>query len=238
MYRHVLPFPLAPGKTEADARIIADRFYAEPKAYAESRRAAGVTMERAYLQKTPMGLFVVAYIESSRGSRETMEHWLKSDLELDRFFVDSVRQIHGVDVKEVLAGPPAETVGEWVDASVTGRRRGMAFCAPMIPEQLDHGREWTKRTFATEGMTRSRRALGENVEVVTVVQTPQGPVVAVYLEGNDPWEANRGLVASTDQFDVDFRAELKKIFPPFVNFDEPVEGVSEIFNSERLLASV
>ena len=44
------------------------------------------------------------------------------------------------------------------------------------------------------------------------------------------------FAASTDPFDVAFKAELKQLFPPFINFDEPVPGITEIFDSEALLA--
>ena len=236
VHRQALPFPLVAGKTEADARIIADRFQSEPDAYAESRRRLGVIAERAYLQTTPMGLFVVAYIESDRPSAATMTGLAQSDLEIDRFFRDTVRELHGIDLTLPPQGPPPENVGEWVDPAVGERRRGMAFCAPIVPEMLDRGREWARTTFASEGMTASRRALGQNIEVVTLVHTPQGPVTAVYLEGEDPFEGNRRFAASQEPFDVDFRSFLTQLYPPFVKFDEPVAGVVEIFDSQRLLA--
>jgi hypothetical protein len=95
---------------------------------------------------------------------------------------------------------------------------------------------WTRDTFASEGMTRSRRALGENLELVTLVQTPQGPVLAVYLEGEDPFEANRRFAASTDPFDVAFKEECTHLFPPFIDFNQPVPGITEIFDSQEVLA--
>jgi hypothetical protein len=72
MNRTALVFPVAHGKTEADIRRIADRFNAEPEAYFESRRRAGVTFERAYWQHTSMGDFVVAYSESARSDPEVI----------------------------------------------------------------------------------------------------------------------------------------------------------------------
>ena len=83
-------------------------------------------------------------------------------------------------------------------------------------------------------MTTSRRALGQNLEVVTLTETPQGPICGVYIEGTDPFEANRTLAASTKPFDVEFRQELKSLFPPFIDFDQPVPGVTEIFDSHAL----
>ena len=235
-YRTVLTFPVLPGKTEADIRSIAERFRSDPDAYAESRRRAGVTLERAYWQHTPMGDFVVAYVESDRPAPQVIADQAQSDLDIDRFFRDKVKEVHGVDITQPMPGPPPETVAEWVDTAATQRGRGFAFSAPLIPGQQDRGRAWSRETFASEGMTTSRRALGENVEVVTLLETPQGPVIGVYIEGADPEEANRRFATSGEAFDVDFRNTLKELFPPFINFDEPVPGITEIFDSEALLA--
>jgi hypothetical protein len=237
MARAVLPFPVLPGKSENDIRRIADRFKSDPQGYAESRRRSGVTMERAYWQHTPMGDFVVAYVESTGPTEEALAAAAQSDLAIDKFFVEAILDIHGVDLTQPPPGSVLETIGEWVDTTRTSRGRGMAFSAPGIPGTEDRGRAWTRETFATEGMTRSRRALGQNLEVVTLIQSPQGPVVAVYIEGADPFEANRRHAASTDPFDVAFREELTHLFPPFIDFSQPVPGIVEIFDSQELLAT-
>jgi hypothetical protein len=234
MNRVVLPFPVLAGKTEADIRSIAERFKAEPDAYFESRRRAGVTLERAYWQHTPMGDFIVAYAESERTAPEVVAAYAQSDLEIDRFFVATVKEVNGIDLTQPPDGLPPETVGEWVDLAVTDRRRGMAFCAPLVAEQEDRGRSWTKETFGQEEMTRSRRALSQNLEVVTITWTPEGPIAGVYLEGVDPFESNRKFSASPEPFDVRFREELKILFPPFIDFDQPMQGVTEIFDSRAL----
>ena len=191
-------------------------------------------MERAYWQQTPMGDFVVAYSESELSAADVIGAYAEQATEIDRFFAATVKAVHGLDITQLPDGPPAETYGEWVDPLVTQRRRGMAFCAPLIPGQEAHGAAWTKGTFADEGMTTSRRALGQNLEVVTLSATPQGPIAAVYLEGMDPYQSNRTFAASSEPFDVAFRQELKALFPPFIDFDQPVEGVTEIFDSLTL----
>jgi hypothetical protein len=236
MNRVALPFPVLAGMTENDIRSIADRFTAEPEAYRESRRRAGVTLERAYWQHTPMGDFVIGYVESERSVGEVLASWAEGATEMDRFFAATVKHVHGVDITEAPDGPPPETVGEWVDAEVTDRRRGMAFCAPLIPGQEDRGRAWAKETFGHEEMTTSRRALRQNIEVVTLTYTPQGPVASIYLEGTDPVEGNRTFAASTRPFDVRFREELGTLFPPFIDFNQPVPGITEIFDSQALPA--
>lgn len=238
MNRVAAPFPVLPGKTEQDVRSIGDRLTKDPEGYRESRRRGGVTLERAYLQHTPMGDFVVAYLEVEGSAADAFAAPGRSDLPIDKEFTRLVKEIHGVDLTVPLPGPLPETVAEWGDPAVTERRRGMAFSAPLLPDQVERGREWSKRTFASDDMTRSRRNLGQNLEVITLVQTPQGPVIAVYLEGEDPFEANRRFAASTDPFDVAFKDELRVLCPPFIDFNQPVPGVVEIFDSESLKTRV
>ena len=234
MDRYVLPFPVLPGK---DARVIANELQRRPAEYAESRRKQGVTMERVYLQTTPMGQFVVAYIESTSAFAEASAVLVQSTLDIDKFFIDNVREIHGIDLTAPPPdGPPPETVGAWFDTDVHERRRGLAFSAPLIPGKEDQGRAFIQDAFSRPDMNVSRRALGNNAEVVTVVYTPQGPVSAVYVEGNDPVEANRRFAASALPFDVWFKDELSKLYPPFIDFSQPVPGVEEIFDSETVLA--
>jgi hypothetical protein len=234
MYRTVLPFPVLAGKTEADIRSIAERFESDPEAYFRSRQGAGVTLERAYLQHTPMGDYVVAYVESERSAADVLSTLAGQATDLDHFFADTLKAVHGIDITQLPDGPPPETIGEWVDPVVTARRRGMAFCAPVIAGQESRGAAWTKGTFGEEGMTTSRRALGQNVEVVTLTDTQQGPIAGIYLEGMDPYEGNRTFAASTEPFDVAFKRELGTLFPAFVDFNKPVEGITEIFDSLSL----
>jgi Ketosteroid isomerase-related protein len=231
MQRTVLVFPFLPDKTDADARRIADRFQQQPAEYAESRRRLGVSLERAYLQKTPMGNFVVAYVESEGSFEEVTALTLASDLPVDKFFVDTVLELHGIDLTQPPPGPPPETIGAWSDPDVSTRGRGMAFTAPLLPGVADAGRAFIADAFTRADLTRSRRALHLNLEVVTITSTPQGEIAAVYLEGQDPFAANAAHAVSDDPFDVWFRAELAKLFPPFVDFAQPVAGVTEIFDS-------
>lgn len=93
--------------------------------------------------------------------------------EIDRFFAAKVKEVEGIDITEVPAGPPPQTAGEWVDTAVAERRRGIAFCAPLAPEQEDRTRAWAKETFGSDGVTTSMRVFNQNVQVVTLTETPQ-----------------------------------------------------------------
>ena len=173
MYRSVIVFPVLPGKTESEIRSIADRFTADPEGYLESRRLAGTTLERAYWQHTTMGDFVVGYLESDRSAADVAATWARQATEMDRFFVATVKEVHGIDLTNVPEGPPPQTMGEWVDPDVTERRRGMAFCAPLAAGQEDRGRAWAKEIYGSQEMTASRRSMNQNVEVAPSRRPPR-----------------------------------------------------------------
>jgi hypothetical protein len=233
MERTVLPFPVVAG---ADAALIAKHFMEQPVQYAEARKRAGISLERVYLQQTPMGDFVIAYLETERSFGETTASMLSSDLEMDRYFIEKVKEIHGVDLTQPPEGPPPETLAVWSDPAATGRGGGFAFTAPTLPGVQDALRAFVREAYSRDGLARTRRAHGVSHEVVTLITTPMGDFVSVYSESRDPQAANVGLAASQDEFEVWFKAECRNLFPAFVDFNVPIAGVSEIFDSAALLA--
>ena len=226
-------FPVLPGKNSRD---VADVLQGRDDEYRESRRRQGVHLERAYEMPTPMGTLVIAYIESDRPFGEVNAEMAKSDLQIDRDFLNKIQEVHGFDTTQPAPGPPPEVVGDWVDPTVTQRKRGFAFAAPLRPGAEDAARAFAKEAFQTRAdeHTASRRALGFTRELVTLNHGPQGGVVGVYLEGDDPVEGNRRFAASRGAYDVWFKDRCKEIFPPEIDFNEPVPPVTEIFDSENL----
>jgi len=235
MVRGALAFPVLPGKSEADVRRVAERFKEDPQGYWESRRSQGVTLERAYWQHTPMGDFVVAYLESTQPTLgEAFGAAGHDNTPMGKFFAETVKEVHGVDISQPPEGAPPEIVAEWSDPQVTDRGKGLAFMAPIIPEMEAFARQWAAETFGSDGMAQSRRALKQNIEIVTLMQTPNGPVTAVYIEGEDPASGNKQFAESTSDFDLMFKENLSKIYPPFIDFSKPIPGLTEIFDSETL----
>jgi len=239
-HRYAIPFPVAPGKTDADAASIGEYCKANMDQYLESRRRLETTLERVYLQPTPMGSFVIAYVETAKSFGEWVQAIVTSDLGFDHRFVEMVADIHGVDVRQPPTTPPPETIGEWVDADVTARRKGTAFVVPVLPGRDDAGRAFAREAYGTRRseMTDSRRALGQNLEVATLNVTPMGSLLCAYLEATDPIEANKRFAASARPFDRWFKQELKGIFPPDVDFDQPLPPVVELFDHVAHLATV
>ena len=223
MTQAVLPFPVVPGKTEADIRKIAEHFKAEPQAWRESRSRGKVTMERAYWQHTPMGDFV-AYLlntlppQHRRGARRRRS----GTSDMDRYFAETVKEVHGVDISQP---PERRPLGFSVSGEIPRQRAGeraLPSRSPASPEKKTRPCAQVKEAVLSDGMTESRRALGETLEVIMLHHTPMGPVVAVYLEGENPAEANRKFAASQEPFDVWFKDKCKEVVPPFIDFNDPV----------------
>jgi hypothetical protein len=231
MSRTALVFPVVPGK---DARDIATELKSRPGEYEQSRRRLGITMERAYLQHTPMGDFVTAYIEAEGDVLEKFGKLASSDLDIDRYFVKASKEIHGADLTQPMPGPAPETVAAWVDSTAKGRGRGMAFCAPLTPGETDRARAFVADAYHRDDFTASRRRLNVSEELITLHSTPQGDLVGIYIEGDDLAKGNAGFAASRDPFDVWFKEQLTKIFPAAIDFSKPVEGVEEIFDSTKI----
>ena len=231
MSRMALTFPVLPGK---DGRDIANELKSRPREYEESRRRIGITMERAYLQHTPMGDYVTAYLEGEGDVLEAFAKLASSDLEIDRYMTKAAKEIHGADFSKPLPGPAPETVAAWIDPAAKGRGRGMALCAPLTPGQTERARAFVDDAYHRDEFTASRRRLNVSEELLTLQSTPQGDIVGIYIEGDDPVKGNAGFAASQDPFDLWFKEELTKIFPPAVDFSKPVEGVEEIFDSTKV----
>src|SRR5450759_720013 len=118
MSRMALTFPVLPGK---DARDIANELKSRPREYEESRRRAGITMERAYLQHTPMGDYVTAYLEGEGDVLEAFGKLGSPDLAIDRYMAKAAKEIHGADFTQPMPGPAPETVAAWIDPALAGR---------------------------------------------------------------------------------------------------------------------
>jgi hypothetical protein len=234
MSRSLLAFLVLPGKTDDDAKLIANEFRARPGEYEASRRRAGITLERTYLQKTPVGDFVITYIESSLDFSVSARLMAESDLAIDGFSARTSKEVHGIDMSQVLEGPPPETVAVWSDRHVTSRGEGFAFCTPLIPDAVATAKAMLAQEYIWKEFGQSRRAKDQSLEVAGLLTTPQGPVGTFYLEGVDPVEAIRSFAGSERPYDLRFKSLLKQFFPPVSDLSEALASIEEIFDSKQV----
>lgn len=203
--------------------------------YTASRERAGITMERVSVMQTPMGEFVLPYVEGSQGFAETTKSFITGG-EYDQWFLKMNQEVSGIDFSspQVAQAPPPELVGDFVDPQVSERKAGICFVAPLLPGKTEEGRAFAKEAFNNrrDEHTAARRKIGITHESVFVNQTPMGDLVVVYLEGDDPVESNRKFAASQDAYDVWFKDECKKIFPPEIDFNEPVPPIQSLWSWE------
>lgn len=224
--------PERPGKSAAAVAAFCSENIRE---YEKSRQKLGVTMERAYMMATPMGNMVVVYAESNgEMSAATMFDALAEGTAFEREFLSRLEDVHGVDPS--AAPPRPERVGQWRDPEITARGHGMAFMAPLLPGKTGAGRAFAAQAYETRHpeMAASRRLFGLVQESVFLNQTPQGDIVCIYLEGDDPALSNRHFAESQAPFDLWFKAECRKIIAEEVDFSKPVPPVQTLWDWQAM----
>ncbi len=234
MAKWLIPAPVIPGKEQRLHETI--RYIREHKAeHEKSRSAAGITMERVYSMQTPQGTLVVAYIEGQNDLMKTNEILARSDLPFDKWFRDSLKEIHGIDVSQPPQGRPAEILFDWVDPQVKERKRGLGFASPVGAGKTDRGRAFAADAFSkrVNDLTASRRKIGGTHEFGMLHHTPMGDILAVYLEGDDPRASNAGFARSTDSYDVWFKKEAGDILGQ--DFNRPLPPIQDLFDYQRAM---
>ncbi len=105
-------FPILPGKTEQWKQFCQEMIGPRRSEYEASRKRLGMTREVAYLQQTPQGDLAVVYIEAQDIQR-VFEGFATSQAPFDVWFVQQVKEIHGVDFTQPPAGPLPEAIVDW-----------------------------------------------------------------------------------------------------------------------------
>ena len=112
MYRVAFAVPELPGK---DARSIPAFVKSRFDEYVRSRKRIGATMERIFRMPTPMGTFVIAYIESDKPFAEANAAMAASPDPFDKEFMRRLADVHGLDFSRPPPGPGPEVLAEWFD---------------------------------------------------------------------------------------------------------------------------
>ena len=104
MAHYAFIIPVVAGKMDSWKRHIKEMNGPRNKERKESRKKAGLTMERVWLQHTPMGDFAVVYWEAKDISK-VFDGLIKSDAPFDKWFRDKILvEVHGMDFSKPL--PP------------------------------------------------------------------------------------------------------------------------------------
>src|SRR5712692_5722819 len=197
MAKFGFPVPIVPGKEDLAGRIY-DEMRARMGEYEESRRNAGLTLERTYFQRNPDGsTLLVVYAEGSGSMGDVARAFATSGTSFDQWFMDVNQELSGIDFRQPPPGGWPEHIASW-EAPSGARGKGIALCAPLLPGKIEAGKSWAKEAFEDrrEEMAESRLALGSTREEVFLNSTPMGDFAVVYIEGEDPVRANKEFAAS------------------------------------------
>ena len=92
--------PVLPGKVDTWKSYVKEMNGPRNKERVESRKRVGLTLERVWLQHTPMGDFAVVYWEA-KDVGKVFEGLMKSDAPFDRWFRDKIlMEVHGMDISK------------------------------------------------------------------------------------------------------------------------------------------
>ena len=227
--------PILPGKEDLATKHSIEEIRRRMPEYEESRHRAGVTMERVYLQANPDGsrLFVI-YVEAAGDTTDVVGTFATSGSDFDRWFLDVNQEITGIDFRQPAPGGGPEHIASWAEPGGS-RGTGLAFAVPLLPGKAEAARAWAREAFDSRRreLTESRLALGQTREEVFLNSSPAGDVCVAYLEGKDPIQANREFAASAAPYDRWFKDGLKALFPPFIDFDQPVPANETVWDWTR-----
>jgi len=98
--------PILPGRTDDDREAMRSCVEGERKtAYQASRARHGIRREAVWIQPTPAGDVAVVYLEAD-DLPAAFASLGSSDDEFDRWFRDTVRAVHGINLQDGF--PPPE----------------------------------------------------------------------------------------------------------------------------------
>jgi len=100
MAHYAFANPVIAGKVDAWKAYIAEMNGPRKNERNESRKKVGLTVERVWLQHTPMGDFAVVYWEA-RDIGKVFEELIRSDTPFDKWFRDKILvEVHGMDLSK------------------------------------------------------------------------------------------------------------------------------------------
>jgi len=102
-------FPVLPGKEQAGRKFAETCAGPRRNECVEYLKRVGITKETWHLQSTPMGSFVLVYIEAADPAK-SFQILAESKHPFDVWFKDQVMQVSGQDLNKPMQGTPSEQI--------------------------------------------------------------------------------------------------------------------------------
>lgn len=103
----VFAIPVVPGKETEDREALDELAEGRREEYEAALREAGVTRQAVWHQQTPDGVLAIVLFETD--SPEGPQRFVTSEGEVNQWFVDRMKVVHGVDISQEPP-PPVEKV--------------------------------------------------------------------------------------------------------------------------------
>ena len=104
----------------------------------------------------------------------------------------------------------------------------IAFAAPFLPGKAEAFRRFAQEALGArrKQQDESRSSKGLTRELCWIQSTPQGEMLIVLLEGEDPARANREFAASDSAYDRWFKQEVGSMTG--IDFNQPLPVLPEL----------
>ena len=104
--------------------------------------------------------------------------------------------------------------------------KSAAIAFPVLPGKSDQGRRFAEEVKVREAeFARSLGQRGLTREDWYLQNTPQGDMIIVVMEGDDPLQTMQGWAGSSDPFDVWFKTQAQEISG--IDFSQPMPVLPE-----------
>ncbi len=203
--------PVLPGLEDAHRQDMAAASGDRREQHTESRRRAGITLERAWHQETPDGTLAIVYIEAA-DLEKVFGVMATSEDPYDVDFRESVQRIHGIDLTGEFPFP--DLLLDWTAPGTAGTAAPMlGYAAPILP-----GKEGADRSYYEaitgdrhDDFVASQRAAGITSQAAFHQPTPAGPVAVGVMAAADLEGAIEYLATSDDPMANYFRDTVREV---------------------------
>jgi hypothetical protein len=163
--------------------------------YAEACRRHGTTKQRVFLAQTPMGSMLNVYAEGSNAGF-FLARLRASSNAFDKFYLESLTKMSGINMTDLPAGPPPNLAFEWASGTPGKASTMIGAPAPDAAKFWQFCRDMTMR-YAEHGEARER----SGITLERAFYLHDAKMVAVYLEGEDPAAALEKSLTSSLPYD-------------------------------------
>ena len=217
---------IGPVKDVALARSFASELKGSRQAeYIASQKRGGCVRERIFLTETPKGSMIMVYREAPNAGFR-MAQLASSSNPFDKFMMESVVKMSGVEFMSLPPGPPPHLAFEWTD----GRRsRNCTMFGAPVPDPTKFWKFCREMSMRSAEHRESREQHGIVFEQAFYLHEAKRGVV--YLEGDEPQTAMERSIKSSSTYDrwfldqvtavhgIDFRSQVPPKSELLVLFD-------------------